>query len=136
MGRFGISPESKRHLLVATGTGLAPMRSLWQSLLMKKNSPKIHLLFGVRSEEFLFCTEEITELEKNFPNFSATICLSRPQKSGDFFQGRVTDCMRKKPSEFFENTEFSLCGSKEMVAEMKEILAEKNGNGKINIESW
>jgi len=136
MGRFLIDDPTKKQILIATGTGLAPMRAFWQELLSQKNPPEVHLFFGVRSEEFLFCQKELLDLQKKNKNFSATICLSRPAQKNDFFCGRVTDAISKKEKNFFSKAEISLCGSREMINDAKKILEEKKFSGKINIESW
>lgn len=137
LGRFGLKNPEAKQLLVATGTGLAPMRSFWQSLLSQENPPKIHLLFGVRNEDFVFCEEELKILKKEHSSFSYTLCLSRPSTEGDFFIGRVTDCARTLDDEHFKGAQVSLCGSKPMVDEMKEILTEKEVPAEnIGVESW
>lgn len=143
MGRFGLLSPEKKQIFVATGTGLAPMRSFWQSLLEKKNAPEIHVIFGVRHESNIFCMEELVELEKQYPHFSYSICLSRPERDSQqteitsFFTGRVTDFVKTMPPSDFENACVSLCGSKPMVEEMKHILAQKGvATENIGVESW
>lgn len=139
MGRFGIQHPEKKQLLVATGTGLAPMRSIWQ-FLVQENGPKIHLIFGVRHIANVFSREEMEELKQKFPKkFDYTICLSRPEGEVDFefYEGRVTDYVKKFTAEDVIDTEVSLCGSKDMVDQMKEFLSEQGVEKEmINVESW
>lgn len=135
MGRFGIRNPNRKQIFIATGTGLAPLRSFWQSLLELPEPPEMELIFGVRHEENLFCMEEFSRCT---PQLNTSVCLSRPkEEQGNFFHGRVTDLVRHMESHRFEKAEVYLCGSKPMVDEMKEILAEKGvGPDRIGIESW
>ncbi len=136
MGRFGLRNPELKQVFIATGTGLAPMRSFWQFLSEKGSAPSLEVIFGVRNQEYLFCIDELSTLSKINPHFSYSVCLSRSQ-GNEYFQGRVTDFVRQKKDSDFMNAEIYLCGSKEMVEEMKEILTEKGvGTNRIGIESW
>jgi NAD(P)H-flavin reductase len=135
MGRFALRNPERKQIFVSTGTGIAPIRSMWQSLLEKENPPEIELIFGVRHEEHLFCMDEFTAC---VPHMNTSVCLSRPSgEGGNYFHGRVTDFARHMDSFHFEKAEVYLCGSKPMVDEMKDILAKKGvGADRIGVESW
>ena len=135
MGRFGLRNPKKKQIFIATGTGLAPMRSFWQSLLELENPPEMELIFGVRCEKNIFCLQEFSDCASQM---KSSMCLSRPEEKSDLiFEGRVTDCVRNMEASRFENAEVYLCGSKEMVDEMKVILTEKGvGGERIGVESW
>lgn len=141
MGRFGIRYPQKKQLLIATGTGLAPMRSFYQSLLADASLPAVRLIFGVRHEANLFCLEELRELKaRHADRFAYTICLSQPREAieGGSYAGRVTGFLQTEISEAdLMDTEVSLCGSREMVAEAKTLLEAKGVPKElINVESW
>jgi ferredoxin-NADP reductase len=141
MGRFGIRHPHKKQLLIATGTGLAPMRSFYQSLIVDPRLPALRLIFGVRHEENLFCLDELRALKAQYPErFSYTLCLSQPHQAvtQDVFSGRVTGCLASAISAAdLADTEVSLCGSREMVDEAKGLLEAKGVPKElINVESW
>ena len=138
MGRFTLRHPEKKHIFIATGTGLAPMRSFWQFLLEQGSPPPVHLVFGVRDEDHLFCEQELAELSQKYSSFSYTICLSRPHHPHNtYVSGRVTDYCASLPPSAFADADVFLCGSRGMVEDMKAILTEKGVQKEhIGIESW
>ncbi len=139
MGKFSIKHPDKKQLLVATGTGLAPIRSIYQSLIETKSAPSLHLIFGVRHAANLFCVEEFANLQKTAPeHFRYQMCLSQPEDdSPDCFVGRVTNFIESLSDDEFVDTEVSICGSRQMVVDIREILEKKGvDNSFVNVESW
>lgn len=140
MGKFGIRFPEKKQIFIATGTGLAPIRAMWQTVAEKNHPAHMRLIFGVRHESNLFCLEELSQLADNIPDiFQYQICLSRPleKESRGYFCGRVTDFTKSLSENELQGAEISLCGSKEMVAEIRNILTEKGvTKDMINVESW
>ncbi len=140
MGKFAIKHPNKKQLLIATGTGLAPIRSIYQSLEESKSSPSLHLVFGVRHAANLFCVEEFGELQQAAPeHFRYRLCLSQPEADAevDYVEGRVTNFVETLPEEEFVDTEVSICGGRQMVVDIREILEQKGvDNSRINVESW
>ncbi len=65
-------------VFVATGTGIAPFRSMILSLLKNGHKGKLSLVFGVRYEEAIPYHAEFTGLAARHPNFSYIPTLSRP----------------------------------------------------------
>jgi CDP-4-dehydro-6-deoxyglucose reductase len=86
----------------------------------------------VRHAEDLIWPGRLEELKKHYSNFSLQITLSQPNSSWSGFSGRVTEHV----SSFFkEEGEYYLCGSLEMVKEMRIKLVEKGIlNNKIHFE--
>lgn len=112
LGEFVIKDSSKERDLVfiATGTGVAPFRSMVLELLEKGHDKKITLIGGYRSYALY---EELKELEKEYPQFNYKTLLS-PQR----VQGVL-------PEISIENTNFYICGLKEMVNSVREILVQR-----------
>lgn len=78
-GNFKLDPaQGKQYLFIATGTGIAPIRShILSALREMKDARPMHLLFGVLKREDLFWTEEWRRLEDEHANFHAHVsCLS------------------------------------------------------------
>jgi len=81
-GLFTLKEEQpKRYILVATGTGVTPYRSMLPSLQKKleQEDLKVELILGVRDRTELLFEKEFTEFANNNPNFNFTACYSRHQ---------------------------------------------------------
>ena len=127
LGKFGVQDTNKKILLLATGSGIAPMRSIIKYLLEVKNdSQQIRLLWGMRYERDLFWIDEFEELAKNFSNFQFDLVLSKPDKGWVGKIGHIGDHLGNLGNQW----QVFLCGSKTMVieniekAQGKGILAE------------
>jgi NAD(P)H-flavin reductase len=77
----------RRLLFVATGTGIAPIRSM---LLTRLPSPTpVVLIWGLRSERDLYYQDELEALAATHPEFTYTITLSQPTMRWPGAVGRV-----------------------------------------------
>jgi ferredoxin-NADP reductase len=125
-GRF-VCNEAKPTQFVATGVGLAPIIGIIRDELESKfNTEKISLIFGVRHKEDLFWTDLLDELKSKFTNFDYHVTLSRPEETDWVgLHGRVTDHIQKNTS-----SQYFLCGSPNMVTEVKNILQEQSQDPK------
>ncbi len=123
LGSFCIenTAETARYC-IATGSGIAPFRSMILDELQVKNDPRpLTLYWGLRHEEDLFWGLEFQELAKNFPQFKSKIILSQPREDWPLDKGRVTDLLTalEKPV----TAGYYLCGNTAMVHESLDILA-------------
>ncbi len=113
--------QGRQACFIATGTGVAPFRSMVLSNSYKTQpASKAWCLLGVRTEEELLYMEEMGAL--NGVQWVTTVS----QPKGDYrgFKGRVTDYIRSLGDGYaWTNTDFYLCGNGEMIKEIKEILA-------------
>ncbi len=128
-GRFILNPEASSHMFLATGAGLAPIMGMLLEELKNNGSQKpVSLLFGVRSEKDVFWTERLDELKKVHENFSYTLCLSKPEdiESCNAVEGRVTGHL----PESFDGVHVYLCGSGEMVMEVRKAAIERGADAK------
>lgn len=77
LGDFRYRPEEGRKLLmVAGGTGLAPIKSIVESLRDMEVMPEIALYWGVRKERDLYFDAQLCEWEKSVKNFTYVPVLS------------------------------------------------------------
>ncbi len=108
---------------VATGTGIAPFRSIALSQEFNSQRPaQIHCLLGVRTEDELLYHEAFG----NLPGMTFIPAISQPVGGWPGFRGRVTDYLRSLGSDFnWLETEFYLCGHGGMIQELKTFLTEK-----------
>lgn len=108
-------------LLVGTGTGLAPLYGIILDALQNhKHHGEIHLFHGSREESGLYFENELRELERNYPNFHYTPCLSTELNSGKYAQGRANQlALAKFPK--LDSWRVYLCGQPEMVLQTKRM---------------
>jgi NAD(P)H-flavin reductase len=131
-GMCYIKPENKNNLImVATGTGIAPIKGILEDLASKKDTRKIDVLFGVRSEENLFYLPELKNLAENLEDSCVMISLSKPGALWTGYEGRVTahlDSLQFDPL----ITDFYICGNGEMIKDVRDF-AINSGIDKKNI---
>lgn len=123
-GDFVLDQESKSDILmIATGTGISPIRSMLTHLLYYKSDRRVRLFFGLRSEQDLFYTDLLRGLSAHYPNFEAMITLSQP-RDWPGHRGRVTDLVERfVTSDDAKSTEAYLCGSSAMIRSCSRQLA-------------
>jgi len=109
----------RRLLFVATGTGIAPIRSMLHARLP---SPRpIALVWGLRHEHDLYYQDELAALAEQFPEFSYTITLSQPSSSWTGAVGRVQMHLESH-IEAVEDLAVYVCGSKAMITSVIEQI--------------
>lgn len=125
-GKFTFkTPAEKEVVFIATGTGVAPFRSMIEDQLKKKNTHKITLLFGVRHEKDIFYQKLFQKLASEHENFNFEITISRPENkewTGNI--GRVTTLLEKITTDL-SKCESYICGLTDMINSVTEILKEK-----------
>lgn len=93
-GQFTLKDDdNQRYILVATGTGVTPYRSMLPAIASMPEKQFV-LLFGVRSREYLLYGEEFRAFANKHSNLQIRICYSRempPSPSADEFKGYVQD---------------------------------------------
>jgi ferredoxin-NADP reductase len=72
--------EPKRFILVATGTGIGPYRTMLPSLVQRMaQNPElqVHVIFGVRSRESAIYKSAFEAVAQLSPNFEISVCYSQ-----------------------------------------------------------
>lgn len=125
-GDFYYRDADSDILMIATGTGLAPFMSILRHLKRKKIQNKITLFFGTRTEEDLYCVEELKDLENQWPEFRYIPTLSRAEEDSAWRgeRGRVTALIKKHVPERAKMDVY-ICGNPEMVESCLEMVKEK-----------
>lgn len=113
-------PVEKDVFLICTGTGIAPFRSMVNSIkLHATNHKNVHLIFGCRTQKDLLYYDELNQLQNDLPGFFYHPVLSREEwdgKKGYVHQVYEELCSEKQPASFF------LCGWKAMIDEAKQRI--------------
>lgn len=121
LGKFTLPDPLPRDIVfVATGSGIAPFRSMINYLVHEKTDRNMYLLFGNRYDDDIIYQKEWEELAKKEPTFNVFFTLSRPQKwTGP--KGYVGD----KIEEFVpdpKSKDFYICGLSKMINSVQEKL--------------
>ena len=91
-GTFGIGkPQEEAAILVAGGTGLAPMKSIVHAALAEDLVPELWLYHGGRTEQDLYDVEFFTDLDNRYEQFHYRPVLS--EQNWDGANGMVTDAV-------------------------------------------
>lgn len=118
---FKLQNTQNRKIMIATGTGIAPMIAMLESL--PEDIQKI-VVFGVKYEQDLYYIDTL----KNFKNIELRLCVSRP---GDSYVGnvwRVTDYIHDIVSE----DEVYVCWNPDMVHSVVNKIID-SGHNEANI---
>jgi ferredoxin-NADP reductase/ferredoxin/truncated hemoglobin YjbI len=86
---YAASDKTQSILLVATGTGLAPMLGIARDALLGGHSGDIHLYHGSRHLHGLYLHERLLDLSAQYPNFRYNGCVSGSDHPPGVLQGRV-----------------------------------------------
>ncbi len=126
LGAFVLDRESPRKkVFVATGTGVVPFRSMLLDYFEGGGTTEATLYWGLRFEEDIYWREEFTALSQKYPNFRFVFTLSKPTEHWSGNKGRVTDHVFSGEKNL-PTCDVYLCGSKEMVGEIKGKLLALN----------
>lgn len=124
LGRFSLDPDSTRKIvMVATGAGIVPFRSMLLSLISTYDVlPKpISLYWGLRYENDIYWRSEFEHIALNRKNFRWTLVLSKPYPSWQGKTGHVTEHVFSEEQNYSER-DFYLCGNRVMIEDMETKL--------------
>ncbi len=128
LGYFTLRHPGHRIVFIATGTGIAPFRSILQDDLPRTH-PHITLLFGTRHASGLLYHAEMEQLERDFPSFRFLPTLSRPPAGWQGRVGRVQahldEALALRSPEDLPITDVYICGLKEMVDDVRADLKKR-----------
>jgi ferredoxin-NADP reductase len=105
----------KDVVFICTGTGVAPFRSmLWDVYNQKLPHRRLHLIFGARLEQDILFRDEFAFLEKNLPNFTYDVALSREENWGGH-KGYVHSIYTEGYAQARPDVQFYICGWSKMI---------------------
>lgn len=126
LGIFILDRGSRRKkVFVATGTGIAPFRSMLLYHLADGMTDEVIVYWGLRFEEDVYWAREFEELCAKHRNVHFILTLSKPtdawQESASRRRGRVTDHVIQEEQNL-PDSDFYLCGNQAMIKDMEEQL--------------
>lgn len=114
-GDFYLRESQSPVICIAGGSGLAPVKALLEQALSDNVKREVTFIFAARTQQDLYCLDEIKDIEKNWPaNFKFVPVLSDEPQSSNWNgqRGYVTDVM----AEFLSGNEQAyLCGPPLMI---------------------
>lgn len=124
-GAFYLRDDPARDLLfVATGTGIAPLRSMLYALSERGFPRPVTLYWGLRSQRDLYYQDELEALARAHPNISFVTTLSRPEEGWTGERGRVTPLVEARIASV-QNLAVYLCGNEGMIKDVTAVLQKK-----------
>ncbi len=123
-------PTARNLVMVCTGTGIAPFRSMLLHLLRTGSSYRqVHLIFGTRTADGILFRDELEGWAAELPGFRFSVCLSRERpplpllSGGECHPGYVHAAYRDRYAGPQPDTTFYLCGWSAMVDQATETLS-------------
>ena len=108
-------------LLIATGTGLAPLLGIARMALNAGHGGQIHLYHGSSMREGLYLVDELNELAHQHPHFHYTPCVSREACDEPFVSGRAEDVALSR-HRTLSGWRIHLAGNPEMVEHASKLV--------------
>jgi NAD(P)H-flavin reductase/hemoglobin-like flavoprotein len=99
-------------LLLAGGTGLAPMRALAEEVASAGGHRRVHLFVGARSSREMYDLKALRDLEQRYPPLTVTPVLSDDPLRSDGQSTAIDAALRAGR---YTDHEVYVCGSTEMV---------------------
>jgi ferredoxin-NADP reductase len=122
-GAFILRRPVSDSIFVATGTGIAPFRSMLLAKLAEHAERSFTLIFGVRHEEGLLYHNEWLRMARESSNFLYIPTLTRPPSTWTGATGRVHGYALEALGNR-RDVDVYICGLREMVDELRLKLKE------------
>jgi CDP-4-dehydro-6-deoxyglucose reductase len=140
-GGFVLPEKIEKDLvLICTGTGVAPFRSMvWDLYNKGETGHNIHLIFGTRHEDGILYQQDFEELMEKMPGFKYEVTLSREKDfSGEYafpvHSGYVHPIYLEKYPAKDPNVCFLICGWTAMIDEAVANLIVKLGYDRSQVK--
>ncbi|AJI56781.1 oxidoreductase NAD-binding domain protein [Francisella philomiragia] len=131
-GRLVLKDEQINKLvLVGTGTGIVPYKSMFPELLKKADNTEIHILLGVQYRKDALYQDEFVEFAKKHHNIHFKLCLSR--ETQDLKDYEISGYVQNQFDTIGLNPETDVvyvCGNPNMIDQSYEMLTNAGFNPK------
>jgi Na+-transporting NADH:ubiquinone oxidoreductase subunit F len=125
-GEFFLCGQASRLIMVAGGSGLAPIRSLILDILERGLDKQITLFFGAVTRKDLYYVDYFQELARKFTNLTFIPALSKPEPDDawDGETGLITEVMDRHVPDA-NGRDVYMCGSPGMINACLKVLQRK-----------
>lgn len=125
-GDFYLRPGPAPVLLVAGGTGFAPMQSLLEDALAKQRDRSFTLYWGARDVEGFYAIEQVNKWTQKYPNFKFVGAISSGGEVPDGMRrGNVHEAVLADHTTLGEHQVY-VCGSPPLVNAAREAFSTRN----------
>jgi benzoate/toluate 1,2-dioxygenase reductase component len=122
-GSFFLRAVERPVVMLAGGTGLAPILSMLETLADEGTAQPVHLIYGVTKDGDLVEIDRIEALAERLPTFSWVSCVADPE-SGHPLKGYVTAHLQDEHLNAGD-CDVYLCGPPPMVESVRKFFSEK-----------
>lgn len=130
-GHFTLRDPIHDSMLVATGTGIAPMRGFLQWLFAdpaRHQGKHFWLVYGTRYEKDLYYADEFRRLAAEHANFRYEVTVSRPSDNWPGRKGYVQEIVREITAHLSaqqrQMADVYICGLNNMVSGVRQLLSD------------
>lgn len=124
LGYFTLRHAEKPAVFVATGTGIAPFRSILLAAPLAESGP-ITLVLGARHAHGVLYREEFEALAEQHAHFRFLPTITRPDETWHGAVGRVQGHLDAVLAAHADQPDVYICGLKEMVDDVRAWLKQK-----------
>ena len=124
-GDFILRPPLRDTIFIATGTGVAPFRSMLHWLLadpVRHQDKQLWLLFGNRTERDIYYHEEFLDLAAHHPNFQLSCQLSAAALRNGKVCADMSRNTCRESSKGRTDMHAYICGLDKMIKANRELL--------------
>ena len=124
-GKFYFSDDMKNNLvLIAGGTGITPLIGIIRYCTDKNLSNRVKLIYSVRTSQDIIYKEDLENIKNRNDNFDYVVTVTRVDDKSSWKgrKGRIDLNLLKENIEDAEESIYFLCGSKEFVHGVIEML--------------
>ncbi|QTL02677.1 2Fe-2S iron-sulfur cluster binding domain-containing protein [Aquabacter sp. L1I39] len=93
-GTFYLRDGTRPVLMVAGGTGLAPMLAMLRHMAERTPGRKVCLCYGATKADDLVCLDDLKALQSRLPGLEVRTAVSQGRAAVPFLSGHVTDLLR------------------------------------------
>jgi len=137
-------PIERDLVLICTGTGVAPFRSMIKHIYAQKiPHQNIHLIFGTRKKNDILYLAEFETLAQQEVSFTYSVSLSREELESStdspvqWHKGYVHPIYISQYNEIREDIQFLICGWQNMVDEAETKLKEMGyADSQVKVELY
>jgi CDP-4-dehydro-6-deoxyglucose reductase len=126
-------------LLIATGTGVTPLRSMVRAAIAAGSRTPMWLLFGARHEEDVLYDAEFRAAARDCPfvRFETTLSQPRGRWSGrrGYVQTHVRELWGELSAQGGEKPHVYVCGLKRMVGSVRDLLRNEMALGREQVHA-